>query len=338
MYAYCNGNPVMLVDPSGQATVTSILIDIVTWFMTDFPDLFGQIVSFWTGVFNNAGLMSFIGILMKGAEDISNFFGNVWLFVLEIDLSGFWDFFGKLITGVGDLFAGFDLLGWLASLFGQQPHGQPYKLEDEENDTLDLQKRCFALLGGDFSRAKWDLCITEAQKKKFLTDLFFKVQGIMNTSVRWASLFSAINWVDEPLIYRGGYVGYLITPNSTENKISINLNFINTTDPDYDPYDIVKTIFHEFRHAFQQEAVLNMNNHIVCEETKDAWAKRLLDTYRGSKSPYYISTGDPSLGGEDRLGQSIEWDAKHFADQLFEYIMFALLNKREIVPEYRGYW
>jgi len=119
------------------------------------------------------------------------------------------------------------------------------------------------------------------------------------------------------------------------NTIEINLYFINNSS---ESYEIIKTIFHEVRHAYQHESVLKKNNHIVNSKTIQWWAKNLPQGYEGftgkDESEWYYNVAATAK----YLGQPIEWDAKKFAKQEKEYTDYYDQYGTAIIPDYRGSW
>ena len=176
-----------------------------------------------------------------------------------------------------------------------------YSLQEERDNTFALQDQCHNLLKGDFSKAKWDACTTSAQKQNFLTRLFNGVQGIMGTSI---SRIEFVNdGVDPYFPMRGRYTSRGGQP---DNVLRINADYFNESNS----YELAYTIIHEVRHAFQQEAVLGLNSHVVCQDTIDHWAKNLPSYAQGHQPPGYYQ-GDINKYNV----QALEWDAKNFAKQ-----------------------
>ena len=328
MYAYCDGNPVAYCDPTGMNALSNFLIGVVTVFRNVLPTLFESIRTFWSGVFANDKFWSGLGSLMKDFPSVTRFFLDVFASMfryfdnLEIKWSTGTERIRNFFSTIGKLFKGDGLFAWFASLFKKQPKGKipNYTLDQERIDTFALQDKCFALLAGDYTKGKWDLCTTETQKKNFMNGLFNAVQGIMNTSIDKASSSSAINW--ESLSNPNARGGYDARPG---NKITLNVDWLNGIDG----YDLVYTIIHEARHAFQQEAVLGLNSHVVCKDTIDAWAKNLPEGKSGAKPPYYAASASTDV----YMTQAIEWDAKCFSKQ-YEDLIDGYINDYYILDSY----
>lgn len=68
---------------------------------------------------------------------------------------------------------------------------------------------------------------------------------------------------------------------------------------------ILKTVIHELRHAYQGAAIDNPNLYVVSQETRNAWKENL-------------SLGNYISYEEDKAAyraQPVEWDAQNFAMQ-----------------------
>jgi len=307
MYAYCNGNPMMWVDVSG-AKAEWVLADEFSVVNQGGNMLGLSEVGVPAGI--SVELMAVEPVLsvlsapVQAAADEPTPLEKIGLVFLLI--------VGTIMEALEKIKGIFSIFSSIGSLFITR--------SKEKAEDYRLQDACFALLAGNYSSAKWALCTTEAKRKTFLTELFEKVQGIMKTTIN-----ATIVW-DDNAIGRGAYVGHIKSGFSdpNENQIIINLDYVTEGI-----YDIVYTVIHEVRHAYQQEAVLNKNKHVVTSTTKGWWAKRFPISWQGSKEPYY------SIGDSERYAQqSIEWDAHYFAKQEDNI----KISGRVVTPEYAGSW
>ena len=109
---------------------------------------------------------------------------------------------------------------------------------------------------------------------------------------------SEISFAEMPPQLLGGY-------NPSNNTIELNNNYLD--DPDCS--DLLNTILHESRHAFQNKAISDPNSVSVDTETINAW-KANFDNYVSS-----------DWGYEAYRNQPIESDAFDFADEILEEAM-----------------
>lgn len=101
-----------------------------------------------------------------------------------------------------------------------------------------------------------------------------------------------------------------------DNKIQIALDKLNG---EYG-YDLIKTVIHELRHAYQHAAINNPNLYIVSQETIAAWQENLL--------PGNVISGKDDFYGY--ITQPIEWDTHNFAMQTD--------SLKDKIPVYEGSW
>ena len=178
-----------------------------------------------------------------------------------------------------------------------------YTLAQERNNTFALQEACFSLLDYTFSEDNWDKCTTVEQKQAFLQQLFDKAQSYMGTSatgIVWENMGTSPFGTP-----RGAYEGRPV------NTLYINLDYLSLKSN----YDLVSTIIHELRHAFQQETVLGLNMHIVSQATIEAWARDLPENWEGAQPPYALG---PGSSRDNYVTQAVEWDAYCFAKEYAE--------------------
>ena len=99
---------------------------------------------------------------------------------------------------------------------------------------------------------------------------------------------------------------------SGTNKITIN-SWIFDNDPEYNSYDLMSTVVHELRHAYQESAVNNPEQFIVTEETLSSWQESM-DNYKTSTG-FQAEGMDSDKAYEAYRNQAIEKDARKFAKQ-----------------------
>lgn len=104
-----------------------------------------------------------------------------------------------------------------------------------------------------------------------------------------------LDFVHKPAIDLGGY-------NPNTNKIDLNVNFLERPNCD----DLLNTVLHESRHAFQNKCIENPDSVTVKKNIIDVWK----DNFEN-----YIS---PGYDFEAYENQEIEKDANYFADSVMK--------------------
>ncbi len=177
--------------------------------------------------------------------------------------------------------------------------------EQEKAHDLYMQNEIFSLLEKDqYSKETW-LAASLEQRKDILRSFMKDLSGIYGVKLSSDVNFEAID---------GTARGYYL-PGS--NTVTINTNYLPRTDS----YQIMQTMIHEMRHAYQHAAVNNPESFQVSPQTIEQWKNNFAAVnyinYDGSNYSAYVS-------------QPVEWDAKNFAKQ------FSDLSNAN--PEYRGSW
>lgn len=92
---------------------------------------------------------------------------------------------------------------------------------------------------------------------------------------------------------------------SSDNKVYLNVNSLTNRSRE----EVMNTIVHEMRHAYQYQVINDPGSYIVSEETARAWEQNWSDEN-------YI-TYDPALDNyDDYYNQPLEADAFGFADSI----------------------
>ena len=213
---------------------------------------------------------------------------------------------------------------------------QQYKsitLEQQRENDLDMQKKCLDLLKEDgYSWTTW-VFSTDDEKKEKLYEFLQKVQGILNTDIDLTPYIDPETNIEHKIIveelfdengkkmgWSSGLFACYCDRDDEQVPNRIVINKVRLYD-----YRLFKTIIHECRHAYQQEAIRKEQNHIVSIETVEAWAYN-------KKSGNYIS--GKGINKETYKAQAVEWDAKHFAKQENDI----LEELKGITAEYAGIW
>ncbi|MBR0208939.1 MAG: hypothetical protein IJQ43_08580 [Oscillospiraceae bacterium] len=221
----------------------------------------------------------------------------------------------------GDLKTWFaELIAWVKQILGiedpekdpeipsEKPtrgEGEVTRAEERAND-LYMQNAVFELLEtSEFSKDTWNKASIE-QRKAMLQAYMQRVAEIYGVTVA-----SEIVFYNGERGSRGAY-------SPGENCVRINENYLSRSDS----YQIMQTMIHEMRHAYQHAAVEHPESYIVSAETIAAWEQNF-------KWENYKSQQKGNTYAE-YVSQPIEWDAKNFARQ---YSDLTQAN-----PEYEGSW
>jgi len=215
-------------------------------------------------------------------------------------------------------------VGTLHDTYSSPDRAWDLRMQDQI-DTLNQDPR--------FSQAAWDAATPE-EREKIIEEYYAEVQRIMGTNanpdIEFVDIEDTIDPVTGmPLTTYGSY-------NDQTNKITLNSKLLQNTVEDSlmfptsnslnfpysssskDRENVMRTIAHETRHAYQHESVANPSKNIVSDETVKQWSANFKD-YRNSEKH----------GLESYESQPVEYDAKKFAkDRLAP----------GIVPDYPGTW
>ncbi len=197
------------------------------------------------------------------------------------------------------------LLNWEEEEEKKAPELMSVSHEQEKAHDLYMQNEIFALLETDaYSKETWANA-TEAQRMDILRSFMKDLSNIYGVQLSSEVKFEAINDTA-----RGYYL-------AGANTVTINSNYIGRADS----YQIMQTMVHEMRHAYQHAAVDHPESFQVSPETiaqwKDNFAQVNYINYDGTNYGQYVS-------------QPVEWDAKNFAKQYTDL--------SQATPEYRGSW
>nr|WP_325214186.1 hypothetical protein [uncultured Oscillibacter sp.] len=198
---------------------------------------------------------------------------------------------------------------WIKSLFNwaEPPEATPVEVtrQQEKEHDLYMQNEIFSLLNTPaYSKSTWSKASVDERKvilKNYLADLA-KIYGV--------SVSSEINFYDGKNSTRGTY-------SHSKRLVSINENYLTRADS----YQIMQTVIHEMRHAYQHSAVDDPDSYEVSAETIRQWKENFSN---------YRSTGDGKTTYEEYVSQPVEYDAKNFAKQYTDL--------SQAKPQYTGSW
>jgi len=215
------------------------------------------------------------------------------------------------------------IINWIKNPFGKtsskwgnfkpEPYIEPrqnrpanwvsYSREEERANDIKMQSETKDLV--KTAQEKWKTASYE-EKKVILNELLKDTQKVMGTSVN-----------PELRIYKMSSTGTRGYYHLNNRHIAINEHFLTQSDSSL----LLKTVVHEVRHSYQQDVAFYRKNHLVSDETRQAWASN----FPPPDSNYYSGFDHTRY-----LTQPVEWDSKHFAGQQHELV--------GLTPQYAGSW
>ncbi|MBR3524722.1 MAG: hypothetical protein IKO11_02650 [Lachnospiraceae bacterium] len=169
---------------------------------------------------------------------------------------------------------------------------------DEQEKAADeaMKRQLWEVLQDEkYSQENWDRASIE-ERKQILQDYMYEVMKIYGLK----DVKPTIVW-DPNATYEddGVTMGYYSPDRHT---VTLNENVLSDGISWCDSYDLLATVSHELRHAYQHEAVDHPTRFMVSQDTIDAWADNF-------KPGHYI---DPDVDYDGYLDQPVERDARDF--------------------------
>ena len=196
------------------------------------------------------------------------------------------------------------ILEWLNMFKKEETGEQSEARRMEQEHDLFMQSEIFNLLETEaYSKETWKNASIE-ERKQMLTNLLREICRIMGIDVN-----ENVNFADLGGSTRGTY-------SSSTNTVSINTSYLSRSDG----YQVIYTMIHEMRHAYQHAAIENPGNFNVSPETIEQWKNNFSNYKSTSKGNTY----------EEYVAQPVEYDAKNFAKQYSDI--------EGVEPEYAGSW
>lgn len=200
-------------------------------------------------------------------------------------------------------------LDWIKSIFNWKEKGKEESIfitrQQEKTHDLYMQNEIFALLDSPaYNKTVWNQSTIE-QRKDILTKYLAELALIYGVTVS-----PNINFFSGNQSTRGTY-------SHSRKMVSINENYLTRSDS----YQIMQTVIHEMRHAYQHAAVEEPDSYEVSAETIKQWKDNFAN---------YKSTDDGKTTYSQYVSQPVEYDAKNFAKQYTD------LSGAK--PEYKGSW
>lgn len=181
---------------------------------------------------------------------------------------------------------------------------EPFSFTREEEKAFDLavQGRIMDFISGDeYSPSKWQWYSSD-EKKELINNL--------------------ISYVCEQL----GITYKDVVYEERDSDGAFDGTYLRIKQDCVDPLagnQVLKTVIHELRHAYQNAAINNPNLYVVSEETRNAWKENLIPgnyiSYEEDKASY--------------RAQPVEWDAQNFAIQKRQ---IAIIDRNLVT--YEGSW
>lgn len=177
--------------------------------------------------------------------------------------------------------------------------------EQEAAADAQMQQQIADLCDTDrFSEDTWENATVE-ERKDILEEYMREILGIMGIDV-------AANIDFTPRPPTGGYItNGSYSPSS--NSVYIN-GYIIENYSAARSYELMTTIVHELRHAYQHAAVDNPTRYQVSQETIDRWSDSF-DNYRGSDRIRREDGVSQDEAYRRYRNQAVEVDARSFAGQ-----------------------
>ena len=144
-----------------------------------------------------------------------------------------------------------------------------------------------------FSEGHWKNASID-ERKQILQDYMREVAAILGVEVA-----DTITWTNMP-----PHNGEINIGSYRHSDRVVRINEYNFTRRGYDSYELMTTIVHELRHAYQHNAVDHPDRYRVSQETIDSW-KHSFDTYQEEQAKGY----------EHYRRIVVEVDARNFAGQ-----------------------
>ena len=193
------------------------------------------------------------------------------------------------------------LLDWL---FGWEFDTSYTHTTDEQEAAADarMQNQIQQLYGSDrFSEDTW-AASTVAERRNILQEFMREVAAIMGVDVAFTEIYKAPS---NGLITNGWY-------DHSDGEMAINMYIVENYSAERS-YELLTTVVHELRHAYQHAAVDNPTQYQVSQATIDAW-KNSFDLYRNTDE--FVNEGMSRQEAYNAYrNQTVEQDARRFAGQ-----------------------
>lgn len=198
-------------------------------------------------------------------------------------------------------------VAWLKEFLGwKKKENLSEERQREKEYDLYMQNRIFNLLKTkEYNKETWAKASVE-KRKQILQKLLQRLMEIFGVNISSEIIFESLGSGT-----RGMY---------SEKKKSVYINIDYLSRPD--SYQIMQTMIHEMRHAYQHAAIENPDSYNVSKETIKQWSENFnINNYKSTNNGYTF---------EEYVSQPIEYDAKNFAKQYSDV--------NNISPEYSGSW
>jgi len=185
---------------------------------------------------------------------------------------------------------------------GNDPNREPTVEEQEKAANEAMKKQMKDVLrDSKYSRWNWEHASIE-QRKQILQDYMNEVIRIYGLQDVDSTIYWDPNATYEPSLITWGYY----SPDS--HRVTLNENVLSGQYGNWNSYDLIETIGHELRHAYQHEAVAHPDRFTVSQGTLDAWSNNI-NNYLDSDT----------YGFEAYRNQPIEVDARDFQVTRFNW-------------------
>ncbi len=196
---------------------------------------------------------------------------------------------------------GTDKRNWLEKFFDWITRKEPDSYETttiEQEKAADnrMKNRLWNELQKEkYSQEHWDKASIE-ERKQILQDYMNAVIVIYNLK----DVVVDINW-DKKATYTSNKITWGYYTHKT-HTVTLNERALADSEGNWDSYDLLETVSHELRHAYQHEAVDHPTRYMVTAETIAIWKDNFAPGH-------YIKSEDDHTG---YLNQPVEKDARDF--------------------------
>lgn len=203
--------------------------------------------------------------------------------------------------------SGTDKRNWLGKFWDWITKKQPDEydtttLEQEKAADAAMKRELWNVLQDEkYSQETWDKSSVD-ERKQILQDYMdevIKIYGLKDVKprIKWDSKATyaadSITW---------GYYSHGM------HTVTLNEQVLTDRFDNWDSYDLLETVSHELRHAYQHEAVAHPTRYMVSKETIDIWKDNFrhyivsdkdYDGYRAQ--PVEVDARDFQIGRDDKL-------------------------------------
>ena len=240
-------------------------------------DMDKSIKQMFETISNEAAKLASLG---KALEYIVNEYREMENDIIQIQLSSLLG----VVSNIGLANLGTDKRNWYEKLWDWIKNEEPDVYDatsDEQEKAKDtaMKKELWNVLQDEkYSPENWDRSSLYERKQilqNYMNEVI-EIYGVqeVDTDIIWDS---KATYSDKSVTW--GYYTH------SKHSVTLNENVLTDNIENWDSYDLIETVSHELRHAYQQEAVDNPTDYMVSKETIELW-KENFDNYISSGTDY----------------------------------------------------